>query len=131
MLQQFWLTKENAGSQQAHVRRAEVQVAARCRQEKWHAENLHGVAGVGPAAHEQEQPVEQAKTFRPKQKASLNQTAPVSVCFQLHGFNGHPLALQSNLTGPEVKSVRVLLLYRDNCSQSVVMVLMGWENNIF
>lgn len=80
LLQQFWRTKENAGSQQAHVRGAEEQIAARCRQEKWHAEDLHGVAGIGPTAHEQKQPVEQAKTSGRKKKPSVKQRAPASVC---------------------------------------------------
>lgn len=54
------------------------------------------------------------------------------VCFKLHSFNAHSLALQSNLVGPEIKSVRVLRLYHDNCFQRVLNILTDWEqNNIF
>lgn len=60
-------TKENAGGEQAHVRGAQLQIAACRRQKKRHAEDLHGVAGVGPAAHGQQEPVEQTKTWEQNQ----------------------------------------------------------------
>lgn len=61
------LTEEDAGRQQAHVWRAQQQVAARRWQQKRHTEDLHGVTGIGPTAHHQQQPVEQTKTWEQKQ----------------------------------------------------------------
>ena len=56
------LTQEDAGSQQPHVGGAELQVAACGGQQERHAQDLHRIAGVGPATHQQQQPVERAKT---------------------------------------------------------------------
>lgn len=66
LIQRVWFTEEDAGSQQAHVRRAQAQIAARCWQEKRHTENLHGIAGIGPTTHNQQQPMEQTKTWEQK-----------------------------------------------------------------
>ena len=55
-------TQEDAGSQQPHVGGAELQVAACRGQQEGHTQDLHRIAGVGPATHQQQQPVEHPET---------------------------------------------------------------------
>ena len=61
-------TQEDAGGQQAHVGGAELQVAAGGGQQEGHAQDLHRVAGVGPAAHQQQQPVKHTETCGGKRR---------------------------------------------------------------